>query len=208
MKLLVLGATGGIGLEIVKQGIERGHTITALVRRTEPLKVFGDRIAITQGDLLNESHLESAAVGQDAVLSSFGPREPRSQEDAYLQRRLAEALTTAMTKAKVKRVIVVSVAFLFKDAMLPPAYLFGRIFFGQVVKDAAAMEAVLQQSGLDWTIVRPPRLTDGPRTGKYRIREEHLPRFGFKISRADVAEFMLKTVEDGTYIGKIVGVCD
>ena len=70
------------------------------------------------------------------------------------------------------------------------------------------MERVLGESQLDWTIVRPPRLTDKPYTGKYRVREGHLPRFGFKISRADVADFMIKAADDGSSIGKVVGVCN
>jgi putative NADH-flavin reductase len=208
MKLLVLGATGGVGLEIVKQGIERGHSVTALVRKAAALKEFEGRIAIIEGAPLNSSQIEQAAEGQDAVLSSLGNRDPKGKADAYLQKRFAEALVPAMTHANVRRLIGVSVAFLFKDAMVPPAYLFGLLFFGNVMRDAAAMEEVFRASQLDWTIVRPPRLTDGPRTGKYRVREEHLPRLGFKISRADVADFMIKAAEDGTYIRKIVGVCD
>ena len=70
------------------------------------------------------------------------------------------------------------------------------------------MEEIVQKSGLDWTIVRPPRLTDGPRTGKYREREGHLPSFGFKISRADTADYMIKIAESHGEIGKIVGICN
>jgi putative NADH-flavin reductase len=110
-----------------------------------------------------------------------------------------------MLQAKIRRVVVVSVAFLFKDSIFPPTYLVGRLFFRDVVIDASAMEEVLRKSELDWTIVRPPRLTDKPRTGKYRVREDHLPRFGFTISRADVADCFIKTVEDRTFVGKILG---
>jgi putative NADH-flavin reductase len=70
------------------------------------------------------------------------------------------------------------------------------------------MENVFQKSGLDWTIVRPPRLTDKPRTGKYRVLEGHLPRFGFSISRADVADFIVKAGENGALIRKVMGVSD
>jgi putative NADH-flavin reductase len=70
------------------------------------------------------------------------------------------------------------------------------------------MENVFHKSGLDWTIVRPPRLTDKSRTGKYRVLEGHLPRFGFTISRADVADFMVKTAENGALIRKVMGVAN
>jgi putative NADH-flavin reductase len=206
MKLVVLGATGGVGLEIVRQAIEHGHSVTAFVRSPERLKPFQDRIAVKQGDLLNRFEVEQVIQGHDAVLSGFGPRVPISKGDANLLRDFAVALTAAMQQVGVRRVVVVSTAFLFRDSIVPPTYLFGRLFFPGVVVDAAAMERIFVGSGLDWTIVRPPQLTDNPRTGRYRVREGHLPRFGFKISRADVADCFLKTVEDGGSVGKIIGV--
>ena len=68
------------------------------------------------------------------------------------------------------------------------------------------MEGIFKKSHLDWTIVRPPQLTDKPRTGKYRVRVGHLPRFGFNVSRADVADCLLKTVEDRASVGEVLGV--
>ena len=180
--------------------------MTALVRTPERLKEFADRMAIIQGDVLNSAELEGALEGQDAVLSGFGAREPRTKADADLLRRFAVTLTRAMPHARIRRVIVVSVAFLFTDSIIPPTYLFGRMFFRDVVIDASGMEDTFRKSALDWTILRPPQLTDKPRTGRYRVREGHLPRFGFKISRADVAEFMISTVQNGGTIGKIVGL--
>jgi putative NADH-flavin reductase len=208
MKLVVLGATGGTGLEIVRQSIERGHQVTAFVRNPERLKSFGEAIRVIHGDLLNHSALASAIRGHDAVLSAFGPRYPVSKSEAHLLERFAVALTNAMLEVGVKRVAVESVAFLFKDAIVPPAYLLGRLFFPVTVADANAMEQIINKSRLEWTIVRPPELKDKPRTGKYRVREGHLPRFGFAISRADVADFMIGTVENRASIGKVVGICN
>ncbi|HTC76498.1 MAG TPA: SDR family oxidoreductase [Edaphobacter sp.] len=206
MKLVVLGATGGTGLEIVRQAIEQGHSVTAFVRSPEPLKRFGNRITISQGNLLNRAELAQAISGHDAILSGFGPRVPVAKSDANLLQNFATVLTTGMQQANVRRAVIVSTAFLFKDSILPPTYLFGRLFFPNVVIDAAAMEKIITQSGLDWTIVRPPQLTDKPLTAKYRVRTGHLPRFGFNISRADVAHFFLKTAGDPASIRKIVGV--
>ena len=208
MKLVVLGATGGTGLEIVLQGIEHGHEVTAFVRNPERLKTFGERVAVVRGDLLDVAELARAIEGHDAVLSAFGPRYPVAKSDADLLRRFALALTAAMRQAGVTRVAVESVAFLFKDALIPPAYLFGRLFFPMIVADASAMEKIIISSGLDWTIVRPPQLTNQPRTGAYRVREGHLPGFGFKISRADVADFMIGAIEKRVSIGRVVGVCN
>jgi putative NADH-flavin reductase len=206
MKLVVLGATGATGLEIVRQAIERGHSVTALVRSSERLKAFGDRISVKQGDLLNSADLELVIQGNDAVVSGFGPRLPVSKADAHLLQQFATALTSAMLEAGVRRAVVESVAFLFKDSIIPPAYILGKLLFPGIVADAAAMEEIFDKSGLDWTMVRPPELTDKPYTGTYRVREGHLPRFGFKISRADVADFMIRTVENRSSIRKIVGV--
>lgn len=206
MKLLVLGATGGTGLEMVREAIERGHSVTAFVRSPERLKPFGDHITIRQGNPLNAAELEPVIKGHEAVLSGFGPRLPVSKADANLLRQFGGALTAAMPKAGVKRVVVESVAFLFKDSIIPPAYLLGRLLFPGIVADASSMEELFQNSGLEWTIARPPELTDKPYTGKYRVREGHLPRFGFKISRSDVADFMIKAAENRSSLGKIVGI--
>jgi putative NADH-flavin reductase len=206
LKLIVLGATGGTGLEIVQRAIEHGHSVTAFVRSPERLRPFQDRITVTQGDLLNNAELERVIEGHDAVVSGFGPRVPVSKADANLLQRFAVALTSAMLRAEVRRVIVESVAFLFKDSIIPPAYLLGRMLFPGIVADSSAMEDVFARSGLDWTIVRPPQLTDKPYTGNYRVRQSHLPRFGFKISRADVADFMIKAVENPFLIRRIVGI--
>src|SRR2546429_3152380 len=155
MNLVVLGATGGTGLEIVRQAIEHGHSVTAFVRSPERLKPFRDRITVKQGDLLNSAELERVIKGHDAVVSGFGPRSPISKGDANLLRQFAVALTTAMPRAGVKRVVVESVAFLFRDSIVPPAYIIGRLFFSGIVADASAMERVFGESELDWTMVRP-----------------------------------------------------
>ena len=207
MKLVVLGATGSTGLEIVRQAIEYGHSVTAFVRSPERLKSFRDRISVKEGNLLDAAELEPVIKGHDAVLSAFGPRVPIAKGDANLLRQFAVALTSSMPRAGVRRVVVESVAFLFKDAIIPPAYLLGRLFFPGVVADASGMEKVLEKSGLDWTIARPPKLTPKPFTGKYRVREGHLPALGFSISYADVADFMIKAVQNRSLIGKVVGVC-
>src|SRR3989442_16028145 len=140
MKLFVLGATGGTGLEIVRQAIEHGHSVTAFVRSPERLKPFRDRITVKQGDLLNRAELEQVIKGHDAVLSGFGPRVPISKADANLLQRFAQALTHAMRSVGVKRAVIESVAFLFKNSIMPPAYFLGRLFFPGVVSDTSAME--------------------------------------------------------------------
>ncbi|HEX3471271.1 MAG TPA: NAD(P)H-binding protein [Silvibacterium sp.] len=206
MRLVVLGATGGVGLEIVRQAIARNHHIKAFVRSAARLRPFDGQIDIDQGDLLNPDALEQAIRGCDAIVSGFGPRLPISKTDANLLRDFAAALTQAMRQTGVRRVIVVSTAFLFRNAIIPPAHFLGHLLFPGVVTDATAMERIFLTSGVDWTLVRPPQLTDKAHTGRYRVRDGRLPLFGFKISRADVADCCLRTVEDSSTVRKILGV--
>jgi putative NADH-flavin reductase len=202
MKFVVLGATGGTGLELIRLAEAQGHEVTAFLREPKKLQGVNGRARVIKGDLLNQQELETAIRGHDAVLSAFG----QAEEGTWL--RHTNALVRAMAQSGVRRAIILSVAFLFRDSIIPPAYLAGRLFFPKVVKAATEMEEAIEKSELEWTIVRPPELTNGPLRGKYRVREGHLPRLGFKISRADVADFMIKTVTDTTMIGKVVGVCD
>src|SRR5260370_28363062 len=112
MKLVVLGATGGTGLEIVRRAVKLGHSVTAFVRSPDRLSMYRDQITIKQGDLLNSADLENVIRGHDAIVSGFGPRVPISKADANLLQRFGTALTTAMPRAGVRRVVVESVAFL------------------------------------------------------------------------------------------------
>lgn len=206
MKLMVLGATGGIGLEIMRQAVDRGHKVTAFVRAPERLKSIAARFGVIQGDPLSSTELARALEDQDAILSGFGPRVPIAKTDATLLHRFGVALSDAMRNVGIRRAVIISTAFLFKDSIIPPTNLVGRLFFPNMVADATEMESFFQKSGLDWTLVRPPRLTDQPRRNRYRVREGHLPGFGFTISRADVAAFMIKTAENGAFIQKVVGI--
>jgi putative NADH-flavin reductase len=208
LKLVVLGATGATGLEVVRLATERGHSVTAFVRSPDRLAVVKNQIAVKEGDLLDSAQLAQGIEGHDAVISTFGPRLPVAKADADLLQRFATVLTRAMAKTGVRRVVVESVAFLFKDSIIPPAYLLGKLLFPSIMADSAAMERIFSESGVDWTVVRPPELTNKPYTGQYRVREGHLPRFGFKISRSNVAEFMIKSAENRFTKHKIFGVSE
>lgn len=208
MNLLILGATGGVGQELVRQSLDHGHVVTVFVRSPERLAAFAGRLNAVVGDLLNPGELSRVLTGQDAVLSGFGPRLPLRPEDHDLLERFAHTLRRAMSGSTCRRTVIVSTAFLFRDALFPPAHLFGRLFFPSIVKDAAAMEEIIQGSSLDWTLVRPPQLTNKPLTKTYREREGHLPRFGVNISRADTAHCMLQIAERHTYIRKVVGIAN
>jgi putative NADH-flavin reductase len=206
MKLVVLGATGGTGIEFVRESLKRGHAVTALVRNPARLSEFQGRIRVEEGNLLDRGALAKVLENHNAVLSGFGPRVPIAKSDAHLLEQFAAALTGAIEDARVRRLVIISTAFLFKDSIVPPTYLLGKLLFPSVVTDSAALEETVQESSAEWTIVRPPRLTDGPMTGTYRERIGHLPRLGFKISRADVAHYFVKAIEKSDVVRKIVGI--
>jgi len=116
-----------------------------------------------------------------------GRRRLASAALPIMRRELQSSSSAVARDAGTRRTILVSTAFLLKDSILP-ALVVGRLVLGDVVADAFAMERAITGSGLDWTIVRPPRLTNEPPAGRYRAREGHLPGFGFTISRADLAD--------------------
>ena len=206
MKLVVLGATGGTGMELVRESLKRGHSVTAFVRNAARLHEFRGRIRIEEGDPLDRGALAKVLENHDAVLSGFGPRVPIAKSDTHLLEQFAAVLTGAMQDASVRRLVIISTAFLFKDSIVPPTYLLGKLLFPSVVTDSAALEKTVQESAVEWTIVRPPQLTDGPMTGSYRERIGHLPRLGFKISRGDVAHYFVKAIEKDDVVRKIVGI--
>jgi putative NADH-flavin reductase len=206
MRVAVLGATGGIGKELIKKALAAGHTVTAIARNPDALEIFSGSVQIRTGNLLDQEEMTAALQGQDAVLSGFGPRVPIAKSDAHLLRDFGNSLTFAMRTSNVRRLVLISTAFLFKDSIIPPTYLIGKLFFPTVVSDSADLESLIRQSNLDWTIVRPPQLTDLPAIERYRERIGHLPRFGFKISRADVADHFVKALTREALVRTIVGI--
>jgi len=202
MRLLILGATGGIGRLLVRYALERGHEVTAFVRSPQKITMKHERLKVIQGNLLDAGQLATVMAGHDAVLSAFGPLKlgPTTMRTAF-----GRVVAQSMRISGVKRILLVSSAFLFSEM-----FFFGRvlrgILFGNVVVDDAGMELGICRDYLDWTIVRPPRLTNGTLTQKYRVRDDHLPDGGMTISRADVADFMLNEVEKPLHQHQIVGV--
>jgi putative NADH-flavin reductase len=202
MRIVILGATGGIGRYLVSGALERGHSVTAFVRSPNKVLDKHRNLKVVAGDLFNEKQMAAALKGHDVILSAFGPNviAPSS-----LRRDFGKAVVGAMNRSGVQRVQVVSSAFLFRDGGLP-VFLLSHTLFVYVSRDMAAMEQEFLSTGLDWTMVRPPRLTNGEGTRAYRVKDGHLPDGGFLIARSDVAHFMLDEVERSEHVRQIVGV--
>lgn len=197
MKLLIIGAAGKLGRELVRQGFEAGHAVTALVRRSTTPSVFPSDVRVVEGNLLDPASLRGAIAGQDAVLAAVASK-PGLRQAPALYVPGAVSLRSAMEAERVSRVLWVTSAAVEPEDLAATAVVFRwliePLLLRGVYADAAASEAVLRSSALDWTFVRLTQLTDGPRTGRYRVDPRHTPVGGRTISRTDLAAFMIGEV--------------
>ncbi|HEX4227459.1 MAG TPA: NAD(P)H-binding protein [Bryobacteraceae bacterium] len=202
MRLFILGATGGIGQHLLRIGLEHGHEISAFVRSPNKISQSSPSLKVVPGDVFNAAQLTQCLARHDCVLSAFGPTTIRS---TTMRRDFGRTLAHCLRNSKVSRAQVVSAAFLFSETGVL-GYVLTRTLFRQMVPDMAGMEKEIMQADMDWTIVRPPRLTNGPATHAYRVADGRLPKDGTVISRADVAEFMIAEAEHPRHTRQIVGV--
>jgi putative NADH-flavin reductase len=219
MKLTVIAATGGIGGLVLEQAVAAGHEVTAVVRNPGKLS---QRVPVVIVDLAGSDPepLERAISGADAVLSGLGARR---RSEAGVASRGTRAIVDAMQKDGTRRLVVVSAApvgtvpsparphppkhdpgdgFVMRHVMGPLV----KATLGWVYEDLALMEDIVRDSGLQWTLVRPPKLTSGPLTGKYRTAYGRNVRRGLSISRADVAHLMLRALVEPEMVGTTVAV--
>lgn len=201
MRLVVFGASGRTGRLLVEQALEAGHDVTAFVRDPAKLPVQHPRLKIIQGDALDAAKVEAAIAGADAVLSVLG--HTKNSPDR-MQTLAMQNIVAAMQQHGVKRLISLTGAGV-KDPKDQPK-LIDRVIRGllvllqrNVLRDAEQHAQVIQRSGLDWVIVRGPRLNEGPHTGTYRVGFIG-KNSGTIASRADIADFMLKQITDNTYV--------
>jgi putative NADH-flavin reductase len=208
MKLTVFGATGGIGQEIVRQGLASGHEVTAVVRDPARFTITGERLEVRRADLTDPETLRGAVAGKDAVLSGLGAR---SRADAGVAAKLTRSVLAAMEAEHVRRLLVVSAAPLGPvpegHTVLDKTML---AIINSVLKDVyddlRVMEGDLAASATDWTSVRPPKLTNRPATGRYRSVVGGNPPRGRSLARADVAHAMLAMIDDPATVKQGVGV--
>ncbi len=205
MRLFILGATGGIGRQLVDQALERGHRVTAFVRSPQKLGAARDGLTVIPGDVHNVDAMSRALTGHDAMLSALGPPGPARNT---ITSDSARATIAAMQSAGIDRLLVVGVAALFPDIGVF-GHLLRNTLLRNIADDSAEMERIVKASSLDWTIVRPPRLTNGPRREHYGVADDRLPNGAggnATISRAEVAHFMLDEVEQPGHMRRVVGI--
>ncbi len=210
MKIIVFGATGGTGKLIVSQALAKGHSVTAFVRNPEGL-MQDPHLRVVQGDVFDFATVVSAVRGHRAVLSALGARTLKKTD---VLSQAIPIILEGMRQEYVTRLIVLGASGVQKDhgkyqnALTNIAlWVAKKTMLKHPFVDQAAQERLLAASDVDYTIVRAPRLLDGPFTGTYRVLPDALPPGALTVSRADVADFMLQQLTDprfhrqGPYIG-------
>lgn len=205
MNLVIFGATGTVGRELVTQALGAGHTVTAFTRGSGgPLKDLAG-LQIFQGDVLDRDAVTAAVRGADAVLVTLG-----AGLKGGLRAPGTANIVAAMRATGVRRLICQSTLGA-GDSWANLNFYWKRIMFGLLLRaayrDHQRQEEIVRASGLDWTIVRPAAFTDGPRTAAYKHGfPATLRDLTLKISRADVADFLVRQVSDRSYLGKTPGL--
>jgi putative NADH-flavin reductase len=207
MKLLIFGATGPTGQQLLRQALEQGHQVTALARRPSALGIQHPDLIPIAGDILDVVSVDSAVAGQDAVLSALGVRK-------WLKNTIlsdgTRNILQSMTRHGVRRFICetsLGVGDSKDDLGKAFNWIFLPVMLKNVFADKEVQERYIKESNLDWTIVRPTYLDDGPLTGAYLVWTGRKPAEAInRISRADTAHFMLKQLITDTYLHKTPGI--
>ncbi|MCX6247570.1 MAG: SDR family oxidoreductase [Bacteroidetes bacterium] len=195
MKIAIFGASGRTGILTVYQALDKGHQVTAFARKPSSVTIQHKNFKVIQGDILDYDKVKQAVEGQDVVISALGVE---SRKPTTVLSEGTRLILRAMEECKVDRFICMSSAgILGNDA----GFLFGKIimplFLKEVFRDKVRQMKIIQETSLDWVIIRPTGLTDAPKTGKYKITTG--PPASRSIPRADVADFMLKLMTDKQY---------
>jgi putative NADH-flavin reductase len=203
MKILIIGATRGIGLQVLQQALAEDHDVTVLARNPQKLPVEHERLRVVQGDILGNPAVSSATEGQDAVISCIGimpTRKPVSVFSAGV-----DIVLESMNKNKVNLLISVT-GIGAGDSRGHGGFYYDKIFqpffLKTIYADKDREESLIKDSQVDWVIVRPGFLTNGAMTGTYRVLTDLADVKAGKISRADVAHFILNQLDSTKYLGK------
>ena len=204
MKLAIFGATGRTGRLLVEQALAAGYDVVALARIPSKLPLQDARLSVVQGDVTDPAAVTAVVRGADAVISVIGHAKGAPPD---VQTVAARHIVAAMRQNGVRRLISLTGAGVDAPQDRPTVLhhlikLALRIAAGPVLRDAVGHAAVIRQSGLDWTIVRAPMLTEGPRVGSYRVGWVGVDT-GPRLARSDLAAFLLAQVTDRTYLGQL-----
>jgi putative NADH-flavin reductase len=212
MKIAIFGASGHTGGLLTERSLAAGHTVTALVR-TPAKFTYADRVRVVQGDAYSAPAIADTVRGADAVFSALGAKSPFHRDDVL--ERGVPLIVAAMKEAGVARIIALGSAGALDSAMnKQPAwrrFLVENLVYTTVLKwpvlAQRAQYRILSASGLDWTMVMPPMLTNGKATGNTRVDGDALPPGASHISRPDVADFMFAQLGSKQWSQRGVYIC-
>ena len=207
MKVLVIGAAGKSGKAVVEQALANGHEVTAFVHKTEGY-VADSNVRVIAGDARDRSAMDSAMLGQDAVIDTIGGK--LSFKTTTLEASAAATIVASMQSNGVRRLVVISV--IGEGESVANTNWYERLFLSTLLrtemKDKAAMEAIVDASGLDWIILRAPFLSDDPATGNIHVFSAESGEVAHKLTRADLAAFMVGQVSSDEYLRKAVSIAN
>ncbi|MGP4020070.1 NAD(P)-dependent oxidoreductase [Saccharopolyspora sp. 5N708] len=210
MRITIFGATGGTGKHLLEQACAAGHQVTAVVRDPARLTYAHPELSVVRADVMDPAAIRPHLAGRDAVLSAIGARS--TKPPITVQTDSTTSILTAMADAGVRRFLVVSTSGMLTDGDGPMSKYVVKPILWRILKhpwtDMGHMEDVVRASESDWTIIRPPMLTDGPRTTRYRTATNRNVRGGNRISRADLADCVLRQLSDPDSIRAAISVAD
>ena len=204
--ILVFGASGGTGLEVVEQALEAGHKVTAVLRQPDKFPIRHEQLRIIKGDVLNPLTYENTFFGMDVVISCLGTR---NREPTVVYSQGVTNILQAMQKVGMDRIICLSAGAveIAPNTSFLKKFLMKNILqklFKYSYADMLLMEGLLHGSNQNWTVIRPPRLMNGDKTGKYRTSiNEFIPNMS-SLNRADLADYIIHHLDDEkTYKSKV-----
>ncbi|MCP2034442.1 putative NADH-flavin reductase [Planomicrobium sp. HSC-17F08] len=205
MKIIVFGATGGVGQSVVKQALDNGFEVTAFVRTPSKLEATHENLNVVQGDAFNPAEVSAAIAGHDAVVSCLGSSQGMKKSSELQE--MVKNIVAGMEEHGVKRIVYTASAGIYQE--LPGVS--GKLMMGMLknaLTDHRAAVDWIEAHGLTATIVRPMGLTNGSFTGNYREAATGVPEKSKSIARADVAHFILKALNDPQYENTSIGIAN
>ncbi|MBM7421349.1 MULTISPECIES: NAD(P)-dependent oxidoreductase [Chryseobacterium] len=208
MNIFLFGATGGTGKEILIKILEQKHQVLALVRNPDALGITADNLKIIKGSIYNPETYQNELSQCDLVISALGTGTSRKPTEIYSKG--GQQIISAMQKANVKRLMTLTAGAFDPTDPATQNWIIKYIvqpLFKNIYSDMQKWETVLENNkGIDWTIIRPSRLTNGKEKGKYRVQLNHCPKGGSKINRSDLSDFIVKQINSDKYIHQKVAI--
>ena len=204
MNILILGATGRVGSQLVNYALHDKHHVTALVRSPEKIQINNEHLTIIRGNVLNKEDIERAMHGIDVVISALSTDGTTTLSESMPH------IIEAMENEGIQRIITVGTAGILQSRTTPDLLRYqsseSKRKLTRAAEDHHKVYDLLKQSSLQWTIVCPTYLPDGDRLGEYRVERDFLPVDGVKIHVSDTAEFTYKQIDSNKYIKSRVGI--